>query len=282
MPEQMSDARTKDDSDSPDTLIGTNLAAKKAETIKIARLARGSLQLAAGALALTFTWIKFRGLNFGPLINDLSAQLLSRTTLAVYYLSWVSGVSADVDDQEVIYVEPPDRGRVIVLCVAATILIGIPFGFLCYLSSYQVVLSAFIVFNFVCWWLMTRWVLPDTVNKTVAYYTQHNAYLQLLEVELFVGEYLKGPWQIWRYCAGGVIVVIIDLVKYSRLYDRLSGIATFPTKDFALAVLLLIFVIVMEGWAWLCRMKFKAGRSLIERITSIYDFRLKRGHRSWS
>ena len=131
------------------------IVAKKAQTMKTVRLVRRASRLSRGTRAV-FRWLKFHGLNFAPLVNDLSAQLMLRATLAAYYVSWVAGLSSDADDQEVIYVEPPERSRVIAMCAITGILIAIPFGILCYLKSYRAfaaVLSAFLIFNVICWLL---------------------------------------------------------------------------------------------------------------------------------
>jgi hypothetical protein len=127
-----------------------NIAASKARMMKTARLARRVLQILAGSLALSFTWLKFHGLNFAPLLGDLSASLLLRVTLAIYYFSWVSGMASDADAQEVLYVEPPERNRVFTMLALVTVGIVIPFGLLCYAQSYKgfaAILSAFLIFN---------------------------------------------------------------------------------------------------------------------------------------
>jgi hypothetical protein len=249
--------------------------------MKTARLARRILQVVAGGLALVFTWLKFHGLNFAPLVNDLSAQLMLRATLAAYYVSWVAGLSSDADDQEVIYVEPPERSRVIAMCAITGILIAIPFGILCYLQSYRAfaaVLSTFLIFNIICWLLAVRWALPQAVAKTSAFYVAQGAHAHLIGLRLFIEDYLGGSWQVWRFCVGATIVATIDVVAFTGLYEKLGIPQQFLSKDFAVAALLLVFVFVLvtEVWVWAGRMQCRVGRLLVERLAISYEF-LPRG-----
>jgi len=244
--------------------------------MSITRLARRILQFVAGGLALTFTWLKFHGLNFAPLVNDLSAQLVLRTTLAGYYVSWVAGLSFDADEQEVLYIEPPERSRVIATCVITALLVAVPFGVLCYLQSYRAfasTLSAFLIGNIICWLLVIRWLLPEAVAKTAKYYIAQGAHAQLLGLRLFIDDYLHGSWQVWRFSAGAALVAVIDVVAFTGLYDRLGTPHAVMNKEFAVAALMFIFVMVMEGWAWARKLQCRVGRLLLERLEGSYEFR---------
>jgi hypothetical protein len=182
-----------------------NVAARKVEMIRLARTARTILQVVAGALALAFAWLKFRGLNFAPLLNDLTAQFILRATLAAYYMSWVVGLSSDADEQEVLYVEPPTRGRAIATCVGTAIVIAIPFAVLCYVESsraFAIALSTFLVFDIVSWLILIHWVLPEAVGRTAEYYVSEHLYSQLIQLRLFVNDYLRGRWHWWRCGVG--------------------------------------------------------------------------------
>jgi hypothetical protein len=145
-----------------------DVAEKKVAMIRLARTARTILQVVAGSLALAFAWLKFSGRNFAPLLNDLSAQLLLRATLAAYYMSWVFGLSSDADEQEVLYVEPPPPKRAVATCIGTAVVIAIPFAILCYVDSpraFAVALSAFLIFDIVSWLVLIRWVLPGAGAK---------------------------------------------------------------------------------------------------------------------
>ncbi len=250
-----------------------NVAAQKG-TIKAARVAKTTLKVAGGGLVFAFGFLKFHGLDFAPLVHDLSAQLLLRGTLAIYLFCWVAGLTWDIDDQELIYAAPPDIRRVTTMCVGAFIGLAIPFGVLCYVQSYRafaVVLSAFLLFNVVCWLGLIKFVLPDPVAKTAEYYVGEKADVELMELRLFANRYLKGRWQRRRFCAGAVIVALIDAVAFTGLYERVDVLRQVGSKDFVLAILVLVFVLVMEIWIWLERGRFKASRSLLECVANCYS-----------
>src|ERR1700730_8376630 len=88
----------------PDTSPQVHFEKNNAETIRLARLARTTIQVVAGCLALAFTKLSFNKLDFSPLVHDLSEVLLVKTALALYYFSWVKGLAADIDTQELLYI----------------------------------------------------------------------------------------------------------------------------------------------------------------------------------
>jgi hypothetical protein len=257
-------------------LMAADAAAAKSNVIGVVRLSRRFLQASALGLALLFTWLKFRGLNFTPVLNDISAQLLLRSTLAVYYMSWVFGLSSDADDQELLYVKAPNRSRAIALLIGTVLMIAVPFGILCYVQTYRTfaaVLSAFLVFNVVIWLLLIYKVLPEAVRETTAYYKANQAYPKIVVLRLFYDDYLQGSWQHWRFLTGGILVALIDLFAFSDVYQRLKLPALLRDKDFVLALLVFIFVAVIELWMWAQRMQFRVNRSLVEQLSKSYSFR---------
>jgi len=269
---------SKKDSRTERTLNEPNITTSKIRTIKAVRLARRVLQILAASLALSFTWLKFHGLNFAPLLGDLSASFLLRVTLALYYFSWVAGMASDADAQEVIYVEPPDRNRIVAMLALATVGIVIPFGLLCYVQSYKafaLVLSAFLIFNVIIWRLWAYWLIPKAVEGTSDYYRSRGAYGELIELRVYIDNYARGQWQRWRFLTGLLIVVLIDLLSFTRLYQpsNIAGLNT--SNDFVLATLMFLFVVVMEGWVWLNRIYCRFARQLLDRVDTEYDLRPK-------
>jgi hypothetical protein len=255
-----------------------NVAANKARMIKTARLARRVLQVLAASLALSFTWLKFHGLNFAPLLGDLSASFLLRVTLALYYFSWVSGMASDADAQEVIYVEPPDRNRVITMLALVTVGVAIPFGLLCYVQSYKafaLVLSAFLIFNFFIWRLWAYWLIPKAAEGTADYYKSRSAYGELMELRVYIDDYARGKWQLWRFLVGLLIVVLIDLLSFTRFYRPGTIAGLNAASDFVLATLMFLFVVVMEGWVWMNRIYCRFARQLLDRVDAEYELRPK-------
>lgn len=266
-------------SSSPPTVSPVTITAeKKSQTIKAARIAKRTLSWAGMGLVAAFGFLKFHGLDFAPLLKDLNAQFLLQATLAFYYLCWVTGCSFDIDDQELLYVDPPDLRRVISMCVITVGAIVIPFGILCYVQSYRafaVALTVFLVANVLCWIGLCYWVLRESVPATEKYYTDKKAYPKLLELKYFVDDYLEGPWQIWRFCAGAVIVSIIDIIAFTGLYEHLNILHRLGSKDFVLALLVLTFVLVMEIWIWAQRWQFRISRLHLDKIARSYNLQLK-------
>jgi hypothetical protein len=255
--------------------LSGDAAVRKAEMIKIARLARLFLQGSALGLALLFAWLKFHGLNFAPLLNDVNAQLLLRATLAAYYMSWVFGVGQDTDDQELLYVEPPDRKRVIRAGVGTLLLIAVPFGALCYVQSYRsfaILLSVFLICNVIAWRILISYVLRAPVEETRSYYLSQKDYARLFQLRLFFDDYLCGAWQVVRFLSGAALVAAIDVFAFTDIYARIPYRVFTRDKDFLGAVLVFVFVTIFEVWIWARRLQFKVGYSVVEQLAACYRF----------
>jgi hypothetical protein len=248
------------------------------EKIRVMRLARGARWLinsGAAALALLFGWLKLQGVDFAPIAKELPADVIFKLSLALYYACWVAGVQSDTSDQELVYVTAPDEGKTPFGAVTSAALIGVVFGVLCYVDSYSqftIFLGVFFVINIISWQYLIKWLLPPIVEKSKEYYHWMGNYAGLEQLSLVYDNYLSGNWQWARFAAGGIVIMIMALMAFSDANviaaEQLSGFSA----DLLISLSILLFVLVMETWIWIMRIRLKSGLRLLDDVAKGYQF----------
>jgi hypothetical protein len=253
---------------------GGDLLAQKAGMLKFARATRLLLNGSAAALVLVFGWLKLRGVDFTPIAKSLPVDIVFKSTLALYYACWVAGLQSDINDQELLYIKAPNEGRIPFGGFATAFIVTTLFGILCYTDSYSkfaVVLAAFFSINVISWFYLVKLVLPPAVEASKAYYYDKNNYAALEQVRLLYDQYLRGAWQWARFFVGAIIVLMIIWMSFygipSVIASRVEGVST----ESLIALTILLFVLVMESWNWIMRLRLKSGLRLMEKLASIYD-----------
>jgi len=245
--------------------------------IKRARLARSAIRVVATLLALTFAWLKFRGIEFAPVAKTLPAELIFHVALALYYSCWILGLTNDTQEQELVYPQAPKN--VIIGCIVFGIVFFAAFLALCYVDTarlFVVVLAAFLVINVGSWQFFIKIFMRSATLNTRSKYLSDNNFIGLERLQIIYDEYLCGRWQWIRFIVGGGIVTVIGILAFhdatSQAIERLqSGLV-----DILISLLLLLFVFVMEVWIWIMRLKVKHRLSLLDRIEDKYTLRRKK------
>src|SRR5260221_1477632 len=132
----------------------------------IYRTAKLLVKGAAGALVLIFGWLQLKGISFAPIAKDLSAGVVLKASLAVYYSCWVAGTLLDTDTQEKVYAAQPNRGRMPAGGFGVIALLAVVFGVLCAVKTYALfalALDTFLLLNIGTWLYLTKRLLPETI-----------------------------------------------------------------------------------------------------------------------
>jgi hypothetical protein len=90
----------------------SDLLHRKERINKLAWKARLAIKIVGGVLALFFTWIKFSGLSFLPVLENTEPEVLAKIIVVFYYLCWVFGTGFDVGTQQSVYVSDPQEGQI--------------------------------------------------------------------------------------------------------------------------------------------------------------------------
>lgn len=254
-----------------------NTLHNKVETLKVARWMRRLVNFAALSLPIVFVWLKLRGINFAPIGKNLSASIIFKLTMATYYISWVTGLTSDIDDQELVFVTPPDWRHVVIGGTSIGLLIVVMFGVLCFVDTsreFATFLAIFLVINVSSWIYLIKWVLPATFAKSADVYRESRNYAKYEQLRLVFAWYLSGGWQWARFGVGSIIVILMSW--FSFLYR--AGESQIQIAGYSIAIELVIsltiflFVAVMEIWIWYMRLRVKSGLQLLDDMQNTYRF----------
>jgi hypothetical protein len=198
--------------------------------------------------------------------NTDVARVLWRAALVVYFLSWVIGADSDIEFQQEAYLVAPreETGGLTRTDIAMAVGIAIGFGVLCYVrNSYRgfaLALTGFWIGNFLGWRYLTRMLEPP-IRESIARCERGNRYIELEKVRI-VEQYILGRWQWWRFGAGAVLAVGMNILAWKELSLGYAAFSIFA------------FVAIVESWIWLMRSRGKYGLRLLEDLSDRYGEKL--------
>jgi len=237
----------------------------------IYRSAKLTVKLAAGALVVIFGWLQLRGISFAPIAKDLSADVVLKSALALYYSCWVAGALLDTETQEKVYASQPNKGRMPIGGFGVILLLAAVFGVLCAAKTYalfSIALDAFLLLNVGTWAYMTRRLLPNAVTRSRQVYA--SAPLKLERIHLIYDRYLCGPWQVHRFITGGCLLAVLNVLVWSHMADSLASNLGLGSRELIISLVILCFVLVMEAWIWLVRLRIATSLALLEYLEERY------------
>jgi hypothetical protein len=250
----------------------------KPEVLSAARYIRTLIGYAAALLALAFTWLSFKGIDFRPVAADITAKQILEVTMALYYALWVAGLKSDTDEQEMLYVAKPSKAHTYFGgAVTATIITAL-FALLCWVrtpGTFAYALLGFHAMNIVVWLYLSKVVMRKEFRKSERIYREADNFARLEKLKLVYLWYLDGQWQKWRFFVGGIVVVVAAIVvphaKPWLANIQVDGYVL--STERLVALLLLAYVAIMEGWIWRNRIRMSSQLDLIDELRQKYEFR---------
>src|SRR6516164_1583566 len=129
----------------------TIIAPDRTGVDKMARNIRWAMRIVAASLVFIFGWLKLKGIDFVPLAQDLPADILLKSSLALYYCCWVAGTAFDLDAQAAVYATAPNKGRIPLGGLGLICSVGFGFGLLCWIESFRAFFFALLAFWSLDW-----------------------------------------------------------------------------------------------------------------------------------
>ena len=204
--------------------------------------------------------------------KSLPAELIFHGALALYYFSWMFGLTSDTQEEELIYTHAPKN--VERTCVGFGILFIVAFGALCYVKTkllFAVLLTVFLVINILSWQFFVKRFMKRASRETRTDYEKCDDFIGLERIRLIYDEYLCGKWQWIRFASGLTIVAAIDLLAFSDTFANFSiDEIGHGSADLLMAFLLVFFVAIMEMWIWIARIGMNHQLSFLEKIEKQY------------
>lgn len=248
---------------------------------RFARLTRSIINALAVVLGLLFAYLQIKDVRPDAFLTPSSADIAWRAALVFYYWSWVGGAKFDINLQELAYVAFPGQGKwslqpyaglVIFVLVAAVLLES--YG---NIAHFSLALTGFLLVDHALW-LYLRLFLRKSIDDSRIYYTGERKFLEL-EILSMVESFLFGRWKVWRLVSGATIVIGADVFAFNQAFQEMTASAVqiiCPWLSSSEAILLsyslivLLYVLVMESWLWLNRIRTYLRLDTLEYLNGRY------------
>lgn len=247
-----------------------------------ARIVRLLARVIGSILTPTFLYLSLNDPELNHVAHSFTGTVLTKLSLALYFTSWVVGLSFDIGDQELLLQEAPGWVDVKVASPLAAVLLGVSFGWMCVsIGNERMLIAAlalFVAINFVGWLYLTRVALPKPIAASFADYTSKpEDFIATEELELAWTTYQRGTWQWWRWAVALAFVGLLGLFTFAfQPKQELFIAGDKPVRyGVAFSAALLLFVAVFEGWIWMMRLQLRAGFGELDRLAEKYMFTLK-------
>jgi hypothetical protein len=264
--------------------VQTDLLARKGNIDKLAKKARLAIKIVAGVLALFFTWIKFSGLSFLPVLENTEPEVLTKVIVVFYYLCWVFGTGFDVGNQQAVYVSDPQEGQLAWDTLGVLVALTIVTAALLWASDdiklFAAVLFVFVIANILLWrYLLTR--VGPIIEESAKIYRKQKNYSDLERLEV-VKYYLAGNWQTHRFIAMCITIAAANLICFVEPVQQalmtVVRLALPPSMVPAVGRLLphlsiVLFVVVAEAWIWMMRVRTWASLHVIADLRHKYELK---------
>ena|SRR5579864_1264683 len=205
-------------------------------------------------------------LELGKVVTNADfATVLWRASLVLYFLSWVLGAESDIDAQEEVYLVAPREGTLSTQDIGVGLGIAVVFGVLCWVSNnyraFAVALTGFWIVNVITWRYLVR-LLATPIHESRALYERDARYIELERLRI-AENYIAGNWQQWRFAIGALLAIVMN------------GLAWFDLSRGYAAASIFVFVLSVEAWMWLMRLRRKLALKALEEFGERYGEKLK-------
>lgn len=240
--------------------------------IHFARTTRLIIRLSAFIVPFFFVWLRFRGVDVMPVVRSLPATILLRASLVLYYFSWFYGTTFDTDIQELVYYTAPTKqGKVPAAAIVIMLAIAAMFGALCAIKSFQqflMFLAGFWLLDILAWrYLVTR-LLPTVFRASSDHFKQVGDDAKMDQLD-FVKDYHVGSWKWRRSIVGVVLLLVLNVIARTTMVSWLA-IRLQISVDTTLAVAVTMFLLFVEGWVWIMRLRTRFAIETIEHLRHRY------------
>ncbi|HEX9459703.1 MAG TPA: hypothetical protein VGA84_11190 [Thermoanaerobaculia bacterium] len=240
--------------------------------IHFARTTRRIIRWSAFVVPFFFVWLRFRGVDVMPVVRSLPATILLRASLVLYYFSWLYGTTFDTDIQELVYhTAPTKQGRVPTTAIVVMLTIAAMFAVLCAITSFQqflVFLACFWLVDILAWrYLVTR-LLPPVFRASLAHFKEVGDDAKIDQLD-FVKDYHVGHWKWLRSIVGAVLLLVLNVIARTGIVSWLASRIQMSV-DTTLAVAIAMFLLFVEGWVWIMRLRTRFAIQTIEQLRHRY------------
>jgi len=214
------------------------------------------IAILAALIGIIFSWLKFEGIeiDIDPIVNQFSTELLIQFSIIVLYFSWIGGTTLDATDHGEVFFKVIGKGSLPKLGIFIAVVISLAFFTICFFWSSRflsIALLAFWTLNCLFWILFSKIVIKPFFVINSDFYSNEGNDLIKKKFEI-VENFMYNNWHIYRFSFGFLFLIPTVILSQSNYFDSLIKSID---KEFLVASLILIFVIVFEMWTWYFRLK---------------------------
>jgi hypothetical protein len=248
---------------------------------RFAQFSRSIIRAVAVAFGLLVGYLQIRDIRPDALLTRSTAEIVWRVALVFYYWSWVGGINFDINIQELAYVAFPGRGRwpvqlyvVLAIFVMMGAILLTSFG---NIAHFSLALTGFLLVDHASWFFMRRFI-RRSIDDSRSYYSREGKFYDVAILGM-VENHMFGRWKLWRLMAGTSIVLSADVFAFNQAFRGATSNAVqlicpwLSSSDAILlfySMLFLVYVLVMELWIWLHRIRIYLRLDTLEYLSGLY------------
>lgn len=224
-------------------------------------------------LAIIFVGLNLDLSSLKPMFTVECSNIFFQLMLFLYFTAWCVGPVIDMKYEEYIFSLYPNNNKLkkgAFATIFSTVILFVILYCLKETIYFAIVLTIFFVFNIFSWRYLVSNYLKSTLveNENMTKGTFEFEYHRLIE------NYLIGKWQKYRFACGFFILIIFNVLIYTDLISYLDNELNVSTKIIT-SICFSFFVLIMEGWIWIIRLKRKIKVGVYDEFKENYKIELK-------
>jgi hypothetical protein len=257
------------------------------EVEKLFGTARAFLGIVGSLFGLIFTYVQIKNISIVGPIQAFDPEIFTRLALIIYYNSWIIASNLEFKMAQSVYTADPNRGRIpisIYLILPVLLIVGALLFFIQSNEKYlSIAIVLFLIADVTLWVNVSRLARP-MAERSAILYIQEGMYAGLERLRFYSKDYIRGPWQIYRYTTMACISIIILVVCHvdtARSYGArwlhflLPDVDVQKLSALVPGILILGYIGMAEGWVWTMRLKTKRNLELLEELRTRYTLKPK-------
>jgi hypothetical protein len=239
--------------------------------------AQTAINTAAIVLPLIFTYLSFRGVPIMDVVKAISdtsvANILWKCVLAIYFLLWVLGTRTDAEDQATVYRYAPNKGRLPFSSLGVIAVLVVFGAILLYSRNFEeftIALAAFFLADWLAWRYLVRRIIRPIATASRELYVQEGDIIGAEKLAI-IERRICGTWKWWRNSVGGVIILLLAFIALlKRDGQALPWLDPVVSWEFIQVMVMTIYVLIMESWIWIERLRAKVALQLLDDLGERY------------
>jgi hypothetical protein len=248
-------------------LIIKKIVDTKGPVLTSARRARFIVRITCAVIGIVVGYLQLRNLPFVQIVNNLSGELIMKSSLILFYFSWFLGTINDANDQELVLANPKVMFPNFLMVLIIFFLSGF-FILLCLATTFKariLLLFAVIIMDRVALYYYRSKLVLNAFKFSKDEYEKGKKFIWYIKLDA-VQKYLYGKWNNTRFTCGMVFLLVLLFFIYSPINKLIESQINKFSNEILYSLSFLIFVLLYEGFTWIKRFEIKIVFKTVEGI----------------